>query len=142
MDVGKRETQNSRQKRTLKNQKKVLDKPNSVCYNGDNPEHKNSQSKESECIKMTKVEMARTLQRIRKVQNDMDALKRELDELKDAVKAEMVATGEHKVEAGGCIATYQEVTSNRFNSSALKAEDRATYDKYVVASTTARLTVK
>lgn len=35
---------------------------------------------------MTKVEMARTLQRIRKVQNDMDALKRELDELKDAVK--------------------------------------------------------
>lgn len=91
---------------------------------------------------MTKVEMARTLQRIRKVQNDMDALKRELDELKDTVKAEMVATGEHKVEAGGCIATYQEVTSNRFNSSALKAEDKATYDKYVVASTTARLTVK
>ena len=91
---------------------------------------------------MTKVEMARTLQRIRKVQNDMDALKRELDELKDAVRAEMVATGEYKVEAGGCIATYQEVTSNRFNSSALKAEDKATYDKYVVASTTARLTVK
>lgn len=91
---------------------------------------------------MTKVEMARTLQRIRKVQNDMDTLKRELDELKDAVKAEMVATGENKVEAGGCIATYQEVPSNRFNSSALKAEDKATYDKYVVASTTARLTVK
>lgn len=92
---------------------------------------------------MTKVEMARTLQRIRKVQNDMAALKRELDELKDTVKAEMVATGEHKVEAGGCIATYQEVvTSNRFNSSALKAEDKATYDKYVVASTTTRLTVK
>lgn len=67
---------------------------------------------------MTKVEMARTLQRIRKVQNDMDALKRELDELKDTVKAEMVAIGEHKIEAGGCIATYQEVISNRFNSSA------------------------
>ena len=91
---------------------------------------------------MTKVEMARILQRIRKVQNDMDALKRELDELKDAVRAEMVATGEYKVEAGGCIATYQEVSSNRFNSSALKAEDKTTYDKYVVASTTARLTVK
>lgn len=91
---------------------------------------------------MTKVEMARTLRRIRKVQNDMNALKRELDELKDTVKAEMVATGKHKTEAGGCIATYQEVTSNHFNSSALKAEDKATYDKYVVASTTARLTVK
>ena len=91
---------------------------------------------------MTKVEMARALQRIRKVQNDMDTLKRELDELKDAVKVEMVATGEHKIEAGGCIATYQAVTSHRFNSSALKAEDKATYDKYVVASTTARLTVK
>lgn len=48
---------------------------------------------------MTKVEMARTLQHIRKVQNDMDALKRELDKLKDTVKAEMVATGEHKIEA-------------------------------------------
>lgn len=91
---------------------------------------------------MTKVEMVRTLQRIRKVQNNMDALKRELNELKDTVKAEMVATGEHKIEAGGCIAIYQKVTSNRFNSSALKAEDKATYDKYVVASTTARLTVK
>lgn len=91
---------------------------------------------------MTKVEMAHTLQRIRKVQNDMNALKRELSELKETVKAEMVATGEHKVEAGGCIATYQKITSNRFNSSALKAEDKATYDKYVVTSTTARLTVK
>lgn len=67
---------------------------------------------------MTNVEMARTLQRICKGQNDVDALKRELDGLKDTVKAEMVATGEHKIEAGGCIATYQEVTSNRFNSSA------------------------
>ena len=47
---------------------------------------------------MTKVEIARALQRIRKVQNDMDALKRELDELKDTVKAKMVATGEHKVK--------------------------------------------
>ena len=60
----------------------------------------------------------------------------------------MVATGgdgsdwRTQGRAGGCIATYQEVTSNRFNSSALKAEDKATYDKYVVASTTARLTVK
>ena len=127
-----------------KNQKKSLDKQDSLCYNvvTKQGKHKISQSKESECINMTKVEMARTLQRIRKVQNDIDALKRELDELKDSVKAEMVATGEHKVEAGGCIATYQEVTSNRFNSSALKAEDKATYDKYVVASTTARLTVK
>ena len=70
------------------------------------------------------------------------ALKRELDELKDTVKAKIVATGEHKVETGGCIATYQKVTSNRFNSFALKAEDKATYDKYVVASTTARLTVE
>jgi hypothetical protein len=131
-------------KRTLKKIKKSLDKQDSLCYNVVTRQgrHKSSQSKESECIKMTKVEMARTLQRIRKVQNDMDALKRELDGLKDTVKAEMVATGEHKVEAGGCIATYQEVTSNRFNSSALKAEDKATYDKYVVASTTARLTVK
>lgn len=48
---------------------------------------------------MTKVEIAHTLQRICKVQNGMDALKRELDELKDTVKAEIVATGEHKVEA-------------------------------------------
>lgn len=142
MQTSARERHKTTDKKNLEKSKKVLDKQNSVCYNGDNPEHKNSQSKESECIKMTKVEMARTLQRIRKVQNDMDALKRELDELKDTVKAEMVATGEHKVEAGGCIATYQEVTSNRFNSSALKAEDKATYDKYVVASTTARLTVK
>lgn len=78
---------------------------------------------------MTKMEMARTLQRIRKIQNDVDALKRELDGLKDTVKAEMVATGEHKIEAGGCIASYQEVTSNRFNSSALKVEDKTTYDK-------------
>ena len=142
--LARRETQNHLQKNLEKNQKKSLDKQDSLCYNvvTRQGKHKNSQSKESECIKMTKVEMARTLQRIRKVQNDMDALKRELDELKDTVKAEMVATGEHKVEAGGCIATYQEVTSNRFNSSALKAEDKATYDKYVVASTTARLTVK
>lgn len=91
---------------------------------------------------MTKVEMARKLARIRKLQNDMDNIKRELDSLKNEVKEDMAMRGEHKIETGGCIATYQEVTSNRFNSSLLKAEDKATYDKYVVASTTARLTVK
>ena len=91
---------------------------------------------------MTKVEMARKLARIRKLQNDMDNIKRELDSLKNEVKEDMAMSGEHKIEAGGCIATYQEVTSNRFNGSLLKAEDKATYDKYVVASTTARLTVK
>lgn len=91
---------------------------------------------------MTKVEMARKLARIRKLQNDMDNIKRELDRLKNEVKEDMAMSGEHKIEAGGCIATYQKVTSNRFNSSLLKAEDKATYDKYVVASATARLTVK
>lgn len=91
---------------------------------------------------MAKVEMARKLARIRKLQNDMDNIKRELDSLKNEVKEDMAMSGEHKIEAGGCIATYQEVTSSRFNSSLLKAEDKATYDKYVIASTTARLTVK
>lgn len=91
---------------------------------------------------MTKVEMARKLARIRKLQNDMDNIKRELDSLKNEVKEDMAMSGEHKIEAGGCIATYQEVTSKRFNSSLFKAEDKATYDKYVTESTTARLTVK
>ena len=91
---------------------------------------------------MTKVEMARKLARIRKLQNDMDSIKRELDSLKNEVKEDMATSGEHKIEAGGSIATYQEVTSKRFNSSLLKAEYKAIYDKYTTESTTARLIVK
>lgn len=91
---------------------------------------------------MTKVEMARTLQRIRKVQNDIKALTDELEKLKNTVKAEMVKEKAETWEAGGCIATCKEVTSNNFDRSALKTKDRATYDKYLVASTSIRLIVK
>ncbi len=91
---------------------------------------------------MTKVEMARTLQRIRKVQNDIKTMKDELEKLKDTVKMEMVKEGVEKWEAGGCIATCKEGPSNHFDISKLKEEDRATYDKYYVLGTTMKLSVK
>lgn len=91
---------------------------------------------------MTKVEMARTLQRIRKVQNDIKTLKDELEELKNAVKTEMIKEGAEKWEAGGCIATCKEEPKNNFSVSELKEKDRATYDKYYKRGTTMTLRVK
>ena len=86
--------------------------------------------------------MARTLQRIRKLQNDMSTMKKELEKLKDTVKAEMVKEGAETWEAGGCIATCKEEPKNSFSVSTLKEKDRATYDKYYVFGTSMVLRVK
>ena len=69
---------------------------------------------------MTNVELARKLNRINKLANDMDSMKHELDELKAEVMEYMTSNGLTRLESGGKIATLVESVRNTVDTKVLK----------------------
>ena len=65
----------------------------------------------------------------------------EIEILKDAIKAEMLARGVEELQAGKYIARYTEVISNRFDSTAFKKVMPDVYKAYTKAITSRRFTV-
>ena len=68
----------------------------------------------------TSVELARKLNRINKLSNDMDSMKHELDELKAEVMEYMTNNGLSRLESGGKIATLVESVRNTVDTKTLK----------------------
>lgn len=66
------------------------------------------------------VELARKLNRINKLSNDIDSMKHELDELKAEVMEYMTTNGLTRLESGGKIATLVESVRNTVDTKALK----------------------
>lgn len=65
----------------------------------------------------------------------------EIENLKDAIKAEMTARGVEEIEAGQYIARYTTVLSNRFDTTAFKREHGEMYKMYTKQTTSRRFTV-
>lgn len=68
----------------------------------------------------TNTELARKLNRINKLSNDMDSMKHELDELKAEVLEYMTSNGLTRLESGGKIATLVESVRATVDTKALK----------------------
>ena len=68
----------------------------------------------------TNTELARKLNRINKLSNDMDSMKHELDELKTEVMEYMTSNGLVRLESGGKIATLVESVRTTVDTKALK----------------------
>lgn len=68
----------------------------------------------------TNMELARKLNRINKLSNDMDSLKHELDQLKAEVMEYMTGNGLVRLESGGKIATLVESIRNTVDTKVLK----------------------
>ena len=68
----------------------------------------------------TNVELARKLNRINKLSNDIDSMKHELDELKAEVMEYMTTNGLVRLESGGKIATLVESVRSTVDTKALK----------------------
>lgn len=66
------------------------------------------------------VELARKLNRINKLSNDIDSMKHELDELKAEVMEYMAANGLTRLESGGKIATLVESVRVTVDTKTLK----------------------
>lgn len=65
----------------------------------------------------------------------------EIESLRDAIKAEMLARGVEELQAGKYIARYTEVISNRFDSTAFKKVMPDVYKAYTKPITSRRFTV-
>lgn len=69
---------------------------------------------------MSNTELARKLNRINKLSNDIDSMKHELDALKDEVMAYMTSNGLVRLESGGKIATLVESVRTTVDTKRLK----------------------
>lgn len=75
---------------------------------------------ETMIITLTNVELARKLNRINKLSNDIDVAKHELDELKAEVMDYMTSNGLERLESGGKIATLVKSVRSTVDTKALK----------------------
>ena len=69
---------------------------------------------------ITNTELARKLNRINKLSNDIDVAKHELDALKAEVMEYMISNGLVRLESGGKIATLVESVRNTVDTKKLK----------------------
>ena len=65
----------------------------------------------------------------------------EIETLKDAIKREMDSRGVEELEAGQYIARFTTVVSNRLDTTALKRENNALYQRYIKQTTSRRFTI-
>lgn len=65
----------------------------------------------------------------------------EIEALKDIIKKEMDSRGVEEIEAGQYIARFTTVISNRLDTTALKRENAALYQRYLRQSTSRRFSI-
>lgn len=65
----------------------------------------------------------------------------EIEALKDTIKREMDNRGVEEMEAGQYIARFTTVVSNRFDTTALKRENAALYQRYTKQTTSRRFSI-
>lgn len=71
----------------------------------------------------------------------LEDAKAEVENLKDIIKKEMDSRGVEELEAGQYIARFTTVVSNRLDTTALKRENAALYQRYLKQSTSRRFSI-
>ena len=90
---------------------------------------------------MSTIEITNKIVELRELENMMEELKAEIETLKDAIKREMDSRGVEELEAGQYIARITTVVSNRLDTTALKRENNALYQRYIKQTTSRRFTI-
>lgn len=90
---------------------------------------------------MSTIEITNKIVELRELENMMEELKTEIETLKDAIKREMDSRGVEELEAGQYIARFTTVVSNRLDTTALKRENNALYQRYIKQTTSRRFTI-
>lgn len=90
---------------------------------------------------MSTIEITNKIVELRELESMMEELKAEIETLKDAIKREMDSRGVEELEAGQYIARFTTVVSNRLDTTALKRENNALYQRYIKQTTSRRFTI-
>ncbi len=90
---------------------------------------------------MLSKELEATVAEIKELESQQAELADRLEELKDAVKAEMVKLSVEKMLVGNFKVSYTKYSTSRFDSKKFKADDEETYNKYVKTSEVRRFAI-
>ncbi len=91
---------------------------------------------------MGQKELTATIERIRELEAQQDAINAELEGLKDTVKAYMVSQGTERVLIGGYKVNYTKYTTSRFDSKEFKVDHKDLYEQYTKKTEARRFTIQ
>lgn len=86
----------------------------------------------------TKATLTKKMERLAQLRKQIDELEFEKDEIEQFLKDEMTKRGQYELKAGDHKVTWNEVTSNRFDSARFKKDAPGLYESYLKPSTTRR----
>lgn len=90
---------------------------------------------------MSSVEIISKIEALKSWEAILEEAKAEVESLKDTIKKEMDSRGVEELEAGQYIARFTTVVSNRLDTTALKRENAALYQRYLKQSTSRRFSI-
>ena len=90
---------------------------------------------------MSKNEIITKIETIRELEGLIEEAKAEADALRDLIKQQMLAEGTEELEAGQYMVRYQNIVSNRFDSSAFKKALPEVYKSFIRQSTSKRFSI-
>ena len=90
---------------------------------------------------MSSVEIVSKIEALKEWESILEEAKAEVESLKDTIKKEMDSRGVEELEAGQFIARFTTVVSNRLDTTALKTENAALYQRYLKQSTSRRFSI-
>ncbi len=90
---------------------------------------------------MSSIEIISKIETLKEWEAILEDAKAEVESLKDIIKKEMDSRGIEELEAGQYIARFTTVVSNRLDTTALKRENVALYQRYLKQSTSRRFSI-
>ena len=90
---------------------------------------------------MSSVEIISKIEALKEWEAILEEAKAEVESLKDTIKKEMDSRGVEELEAGQFIARFTTVISSRLDTTALKRENAALYQRYLKQSTSRRFSI-
>ena len=90
---------------------------------------------------MSKNDIVTKIETIRELEELIAEASAEADALRDAIKQHMLAEGTEELEAGQYMVRYQNIVSNRFDSSAFKKLMPDVYKSFIRQSTSKRFSI-
>lgn len=90
---------------------------------------------------MSSVKIISKIEALKEWEAILEEAKAEVESLKDTIKKEMDSRGVEELEAGQFIARFTTVISSRLDTTALKRENAALYQRYLKQSTSRRFSI-
>ena len=90
---------------------------------------------------MSNVDVVSKIEQLKELEALIREAEKEVEALKDELKAEMTKQNTEELEAGRYIVRWKNVVSNRFDSTAFKKEMTELYDRYVKQTESRRFSI-